>query len=963
MAEADPLNSVSSLAGSGSGRRAWLPVLGAVAGLGLAGLGESFARGSNSGLTIPLYVAGILIFALTATRRFEFPGLRARNAQKPSDAQPLITTRWVVLIVLFILAALATRQGVQHLMKSINEPEGARFWFLAVGLLVLAGVLLGDLGTHAPRWGEQALPRHPGARRLVAYALLAVLVLAIGARVLWLDRIPLGINPDEGDRAGTAILLANGTLKSGIFDSGWYFISNMYFSMMAVFLRAFGYGFAQARLFTALFGIAATLVVGWIGIRNFGWRVGLAAAALYAALGVALQFARETSEAGQTAALWAISMALFLEAARRGRILAWIGAGAVGAYSIYFYPTGRLWAVLAAAWCLYLLIRQRGVRLAVLRGAALAAITALIVVAPFFVNVAARPQEFTLRAQQTTIFEPENLGRLPYYDKTWSTPRLLVEQTVRTFGIFSKYDDRNGFWPTDQPLMPGLPAVLLLVGVGLCALAFRDPRAVALLLWFGVGISGSIVTVETPNLQRITTAIPTLSLFMALTVTEVARRVRQALPLPALRVATPLVAALTVLAIMASQLNFYFNVYGPTRRYEAGTWQGLAVAAQGSDTLTMTVGRYHFFNQSGWVRLLAPEVPRASLRSPGSNLPLPLAPARSQAFVLYFGQPFYPPYLEEILPGGHFEPIGVDPVLGVYRIPAQQLARLQGALVTLPDGSVAAVPTFGALPAGWAGGTGTLVWRAGMRAPQFGNYSFHVGQGPAEIAIGGQTVLRVPDGAAMTTTVTLARGDHAVSITATVPATGTPAIAMRYEGPGNPTEWAPVPTERLFSRQTRTAGLSGIAQVGGKPGQQRIDGALASCCMGEQVQNLGQPFGMTWAGSIDLPATGVYTFGLGVEGEATLWINHQALLTSRTPDVQTLITATLSAGRYPVTVTMQGAGGGVIEWTWAPPGRPLSIVPPSALTPATNGVTYPALPIEQLRGIGGYAENPVEYAR
>ena len=91
-------------------------------------------------------------------------------------------------------------------------------------------------------------------------------------------------------------------------------------------------------------------------------------------LAVALQFSRETSKSGVTAMLWALSVAFFLEAARTGRAWAWIGAGLAGGFSLYFYPTGRLWAVLAAAYCLYLLAHGLGGRrVAILRGIALAA--------------------------------------------------------------------------------------------------------------------------------------------------------------------------------------------------------------------------------------------------------------------------------------------------------------------------------------------------------------------------------------------------------------------------------------------------------------------------------------------------------------------------------------------------------------------------------------------------------------
>src|SRR5204862_4107253 len=143
----------------------------------------------------------------------------------------------------------------------------------------------------------------------------------------------------------------------------------------------------------------------WIALRHFGARAAVLTAILGALLGVSLQFARETTEATPTALFWALSIALLLEAVRRDRLWLWVGAGVAGGFSIYFYPTGRLWAALALFLCLYLFVRLgRGRRRAVLAGAAAAGLAALLTVGPFLAYSLVHPDQLLSRAREVSVF-------------------------------------------------------------------------------------------------------------------------------------------------------------------------------------------------------------------------------------------------------------------------------------------------------------------------------------------------------------------------------------------------------------------------------------------------------------------------------------------------------------------------------------------------------------------------------
>ncbi len=312
----------------------------AVVALGIAAAGEYLLRG-DAPMWQPLlcYLVAALLLAATAARFVLAP------VQTPLPANE--AALWRILAAGSILALTSAAITFVTLFDNLRSPWGPWLWLATVAILVATGGVAWRFESPTNRW-RGALPVARTGRIAFVIALLVLLVLGVASRVLWLDRIPLGINPDEGDRTATAMQVLRGTTPQQLFEAGWYRISMMYFYLLAAWLKVMGIGYIQARAFTALWGVVTLCTVAWIGVRNWNWRVGLYAVAAFGLAGVALQFSRETSEAGPTTTLWAISVALMLEGARRGRALAWIGAGLAGGYSLYFYPTGRTWPVLAA---------------------------------------------------------------------------------------------------------------------------------------------------------------------------------------------------------------------------------------------------------------------------------------------------------------------------------------------------------------------------------------------------------------------------------------------------------------------------------------------------------------------------------------------------------------------------------------------------------------------------------------
>ena len=253
----------------------------------------------------------------------------------------------------------------------------------------------------------------------------------------------------------------------------------------------------------------------------------LLTAVLGSALGVMLQFSRETTEASPTALCWAVGIAFLLEAGRCGGTWPWLGAGIAGGLSLYFYPSGRLWLVLGGLVCLHLILRaNRGHRGAAVAGAGATALATLLTLGPFLANAAVHPEEVFRRSRQVSVFSEENAARLRYYDPDWNVVQLMWEQLKHSLAIFARDVDGAGFWPTDRPILGPALTVLVTLGLGWFMLSWRHVPRFTIALWFWVGFAGMVATVETPNLQRMATAIPALPLLAAGVLDATAGRLR-----------------------------------------------------------------------------------------------------------------------------------------------------------------------------------------------------------------------------------------------------------------------------------------------------------------------------------------------------------------------------------------------------------------------------------------------------
>jgi len=956
----------------------WAPLVAGTLAVGSACLGEiRVESGDMSAVPLLLFCLAIALFLLGGR------GLaRSRAALIEMPEAGATPVRGHLRFWVLVLAGAALAVGVNlfslpmidHDLRYPEQPPGLGTWVWLCSLLVFSatGVTVRRLDGWSPLWNARTWPVSPPVRRVLWLVLALLAVLAVVARLVHLDQVPFGINPDEGDRAATSIRIVRGYDTRSIFDTGWYYIPMIYFWLMALVLKVMGIGFAQARVLSALCSIVTICCLTWIGIRHFGARVGLMAGALGAVLGVNLQFARETAEATPSAMLWTISMAFFLEAARSGRSWAWIGAGLTGSCSTYFYPSARLWLVLAALFYLYLLVRGQGGRWRILLGGGLTTIAVLLMLSPFYLSSRVHPEILTERAQQTSIFVTNNPLRLYYYNPKWSTAQLLVAQFQHCIGLFDRYVDGNGFWPTGQPLFSGFLAALFLLGLGWISLRWWDIPSVAVALWFWVGIAGMVVTVETPDLERMATAVPTLALFPALVLDHLYRHVIHTFSGRDLRTAvkTRLLAtallALTVGTLMWQEGHYYFVDYGVMDAWPGPRTETAVVRDQGTETLVVTLGRSFHMVNSGWIRLIAPFTPRGGLESPGSNLPLAVPAAHNLTFMLYPDQGAYLPYLQALYPGGvvrHYADQAVGPVATTYHVTRAQWKVRQGSLAIPYGGQPRHVFTLGTTPSDRVDIVGPMRWVAKLRIPQYWNYSFRIGPGPASLTIDGVRVLLLGAGVTSgSSTVSLARGDHAIAYDGLLLSRAKPALPeWRQEAsPGQLVQpWVSIPSEQLTASGDSDVGLAAIARIGSAVVQQRLDSAIATVSFRDTLGNGSDPLDLTWSGTLLAPKSGIYSMSAFTQGLFDLYLDgHQILHNGSTGTADVTTRIPLSRGSHGIRIhyLIIGPGSG-LEWKWKPPGSVESIVPPTVLRPPTGAGIGPPIPFVRL---GPLYQQPVD---
>ena len=218
----------------------------------------------------------------------------------------------------------------------------------------------------------------------------------------------------------------------------------------------------------------------------------------------------------------------------------------------------------------------------------------------------------------------------------------------------------------------------------------------------------------------------------------------------------------------------------------------------------------------------------------------------------------------------------------VYRVPRALVAARQGSIAVAADGTGRRVSHLGAAP-GRIRLPARVRWSALVRVPQYRNYRLRVGPGPARLTIDGKTVLTVPAGRGRATSaVSLARGRHLIALEGA--AVTHASTHRRVDDPRRRRE-ARAPRVRFVAgvRTTSLAvatlpkGLFAGVTGGSVYDQYRLDGAIATCCLTDDV-GARTSYIARWSGTLDVPRGGKYLVELFTQGSAVLRIDGKRVV-------------------------------------------------------------------------------------
>ncbi|HEV7663528.1 MAG TPA: PA14 domain-containing protein [Chloroflexota bacterium] len=944
-------------------------VLAALAACGLAVLGALITPPPGIGAAVAL--AGWPRFGLYALAGVLLGGTGCVDAVARLRLLP-IRRRAVGLVLLGLLASLTVAAiNVVRLSRDIADPWGPALWLGSMVLLL--GYVLFPLSRRigwASLWASASTSAT--ARRSGVLIALGLVVLAAALRLPALGAIPGGINADEGDRAATAFDVLSNQAPASWFDSGWFYINMVYFRLLAVSLALFGPDIAGGRMLSALCGIAFVAAIGWCGCRNFGWRVGLVATALAAAMDMNIQHSRFLSEAAPTALLWAISIGGFLEGTRTGRPWAWALAGLCGGLSLYFYPSARLWAAGAVLTVGLLWLQLRNRRL--LAGGVIAAIATLVAAGPFLVHLSQFRDEATGRYLQTTVLDPLNQSRLEYLTPPEPWPLLAALQGERTLGLFDRYPDGGGFLPrpTTQPLFGQPLAALTLVGaVYALVRGWRDPRLAVISIWFWLGLSGVALTVESPDYLRAVGMLPSLCFIVAVPLVDLIDRFSMVVS-PKIVVRHTLLAgaapALVTAVLALQEVTSYFNSFATMPAgWGPATREGQAVASLGTLGPVYSLEMNEHAVSSGWVRLLAPHALRGRLPNPGRELPIlglpptvvqgrtdlrpDVVPGPDQGLsVLLSNDPNQRPYLEllrQLYPDNTLTDVGDG--RRAFQVAAGGLAATRGAMLFGAGGGARAVdgpgdvPPDVALPA-------SLTWRSGVLLSRGGGYAFSVtAPGQVQLRLDGVTVIDGSNAAGpLQATAVVARGLHFLELTADIsrPAQRVSLTLFDPDGSTRPLNAAETfrPMDSpwgLLLRKAQSVTPNGLADA-------VLDATVAMAFFNPELGYVPVPNTLTWSGTLIAPRAGTYRMAFAAEDQMHLRVDGQLVdvVSLRPEQWQAAAVGSqlrLAEGPHQVEVTLDVTHGGreLARWNWVPPqadgavdaAAEWAVVPPRALRP------------------------------
>ena len=432
-----------------------------------------------------------------------------------------------------------------------------------IGIVVLGAGLLWAVEGRA----EPAKTQQPD--RVSPWWVIALIVVALGLRVLWLERAPANVGGDESMQAVLAREFVEGDNDDIFGVNLWYDTPNFYYFASSLPFLWVSDSVFWWRLQAAILGTVTVCLLYAVGKRWFGFRVGLVAGALLAVNHVHIHFSRIGAHQLTDGFFAVLIPWLLTRAIDRQRTSDAFVAGVVMAVSQHFYFGMRLLPLILLVILAYL---------AIVKGPSLwkwlkcfGPVTLLgiwIGSYPFALSYQGSIESYLTRASQVLVFDPyallEKGSLVPNGEVT-----IDLAERVRALITGLVAPQLKGWYEPAYGWMSALG--LLLFGAGLFVILTRlrsKPLCGVVLVMMALPLLAVGLLTENPlTTQRLLIAVVWSPVIQALGLAWVWRFFEGQRP-GSLQGRT---FAGTVLVLMAViNLYRYFVIYTPERSYGFG---------------------------------------------------------------------------------------------------------------------------------------------------------------------------------------------------------------------------------------------------------------------------------------------------------------------------------------------------------------------------------------------------------
>jgi 4-amino-4-deoxy-L-arabinose transferase-like glycosyltransferase len=365
--------------------------------------------------------------------------------------------------------------------------------------------------------------------RIIHWLLVVLLLLlAWGLRLCYLDAVPPGWRDDEliNIHALSGELLAG---RFPLYFTGASGHEPLYHYLLAGVHALWGFNALSGHLLSVALGMLTLALTYVLARQLFGRGVAIIASVSLATSFWALMYSRI---ALRHISLPPLALAAFyllwrlLEKPQISQHKLQVGRfallGLILGASLYTYPAARLLPVLFILFLGYLALFHRHRFKQHWRGVVLALLVAALVSVSLWIAIARGRGEASEQSEGIGADSRITELAVPLQELQAGNPRPLLDNVWKTLGMFLVTGDPEWLYNIPgRPVFDIFSGALFWAGVMLCLFRWRRPRYFFLLLWLGIGLVPTFLSIPPASLSHSILAMPVAYILPALPLVEI----------------------------------------------------------------------------------------------------------------------------------------------------------------------------------------------------------------------------------------------------------------------------------------------------------------------------------------------------------------------------------------------------------------------------------------------------------